>query len=178
MVTLNLVYVDELINARQVQHGGARGAPRLEGGVRIGASINRSVIVMLSAMLQSYVEDVFAECAKERFPALRNDPQAFDAYWKQMKNWGNPSDGNIKNLFVRIGVPDVFAGLSWQRTTTAEIRQKLNELNQVRNDIAHGAAHIRVNDQPYSLSLVKAQRLRNFAEVFGDRFEAHARATL
>jgi hypothetical protein len=54
MVELNLTYVDELISVRQVLHGGNRGAPKkVEDGSREGASINRSCIVMMSALLQA-----------------------------------------------------------------------------------------------------------------------------
>lgn len=178
MVNLNLSYVDELINARVAQHGGGRGAPPIAGGVRIGASINRSVIVMLSALLQTYVEDVFHQSAKQVFPALAASDAVYQKYWSQMNRWGNPSDGNIENLFIRIGVPDVFDGLSWQKTSKATIKTKLNKLNQIRNDIAHGAAQIRVNGAAYSLSLQKAREFRDFAEAFGARFEAHVAAKL
>lgn len=173
MATIRLHYVDELIAARQQQHGGNRGAPRLVNNVRIGASINRSVIVMLSAMLQSYVEDVFEVCAKQRFPAFAANPLVFDDYWKQMKNWGNPSAGNIKILFLKLGVADVLDGLRWQKTNAAKIKERLDDLNQLRNRIAHGQA-LQINGHEYSLSLVKAQSFRNFAEVFGQRFEPHA----
>ena len=173
MANLDLHYVDELIGVRQQQHGYGVGAPPVVNGHRIGVSLNRSCIVMLSALMQAYVEAVFQDAARRRFPDLNGNNADFDAYWRQVKSWGNPSDGNIRGLFIRIGVPDVFAGLSWQRQTTAGVRQKLNEVNQIRNDIAHGAAQLRLNNQPYSLSLAKVVSFRNFAEQFGSRFEAH-----
>ena len=173
MPNINLHYVDELISVRQAQHGGGRGAPPILYGQRVGASINRSCIVMLSALLQAYVEEVFKDAAQRRFPDLAADPAAFDRYWNQMKNWGNPNGGNIKVLFLKLGVPDVLTGLSWQRTTEAEIQSKLDKLNQIRNKIAHGAAHITVNNQPYSLSLAHVCAFRDFAHNFGQRFEHH-----
>lgn len=176
MAVLDLHYVKELIDVRQVQHGGAPGAPPIVDGHRIGASLNRSCIVMLSALLQSYVEEVFKDAAKRSFPALNGDAAAFEAYWRQMKGWGNPSELNIKNLFLQIGVPDVFSGLSWQRTPTAQVRIKLGTLNQIRNDIAHGSRQLKVNGQPYSLSLAKVIAFTNFAEQFGNRFEPHVQA--
>jgi len=90
-----------------------------------------------------------------------------------MKGWGNPSELNIKNLFLQIGVPDVFVGLSWQKTPTETVRTRLSHLNQIRNDIAHGSQQLRVNGQAYSLSLAKVEAFRNFAQRFGDRFEGH-----
>lgn len=170
---INQHFVDELINVRQIQHGGGRGAPPIQNGQRVGASINRSCIVMLSALLQAHVEEVFQGAVRRRFPDFVADPVAFDRYWKQMKNWGNPSDGNIKILFLKLGVPDILAGLSWQATTQPTVLSKLNKLNQIRNKIAHGAAHLTVDDQPYSLDLAKVTAFRNFAQNFGQRFEPH-----
>lgn len=178
MANLDLHYVNELIEVRQQQHGGGVGAPPIVDGHRIGAPLNRSCIVMLSALMQAYVEEVFQDAARRRFPALAGNANTLDfqAYWRQVKGWGNPSDQNIKGLFLKIGVPDVFVGLSWQRTTNADIRRKLDVLNQVRNDIAHGARQLRVNNQPYALDLAKVVAFRNFSEQFGARFEAHVRA--
>lgn len=174
MVELNLTYVDELISVRQVQHGGGQGAPRkVEDGSREGASINRSCVVMLSALLQAYTQEVFQLCAKQALPTLAPET-VWDPYWKQMKGWGNPSADNAKLLFLKIGVVDVFEGLSWQKTPTTSVRAKLNNLNHVRNSIAHGGAQLRVDGKNYSLTLAKVKTFRNFAEQFAARFEAHA----
>lgn len=178
MVGLNLTYVDELINVRQVLHGGNRGAPKkVEDGSREGASINRSCIVMMSALLQAYVQDVFKVCAKEALPTLNTDA-VWDAYWKQMKGWGNPSADNIKTLFLKIGVSDVFDGLGWRNCGNTVVRSRLNQLNHVRNSVAHGAAVLRINDANYALTLAKVKIFRNYAEQFADRFEQHARGKL
>lgn len=171
---LNLTYVDELISVRQVLHGGSRGAPKkVEDGSREGASINRSCIVMMSALLQSYIQEVFRLCAKKALPTLKND-DVWDAYWKQMKGWGNPSADNTKILFLKIGAVDIFDGLSWQKCENASIRNKLNQLNHIRNSIAHGNDELRVNNGKYSLTLNKVKAFRDFIEVFGERFEGHA----
>jgi hypothetical protein len=108
-VKLNLTAVDELIEVRKNLQGGRRGAPpRLIDGSRQGASLNRSCVVFLSALLQSYVQEVFKLAAQEALPNLRNE-QVWELYWKQMKRWGNPSADNIKSLFLRIGIVDVLA---------------------------------------------------------------------
>jgi hypothetical protein len=170
---IDLHYVNELITVRQQQHGGGQGAPPIQGGYRVGASINRSCVVMLSALLQSYVEEVFNDAARRAFPALAANQAAFDDYWKQMKSWGNPSDANIRRLFIKLGIPDVFAGLSWQRTPTASVTRMLDELNQIRNRIAHGSRHLTLNGNPYSLRLADVITYRNMTASFANRFEAH-----
>jgi RiboL-PSP-HEPN len=174
MVDLNLTYVDELISVRHVLHGGAQGAPKkVEDGSREGASLNRSIIVMLSALLQVYIQDVFRLCATQALPSLQHDA-VWNAYWREMKSWGNPSTENAKRLFLKIGVEDVFDGLSWQKCRNAIVRSRLDELNHVRNSIAHGAEPLRVSNADYALTLAKAKTFRNFCEQLAQRFEQHA----
>lgn len=178
MPKIDLHYVDELIAVRQQQHGGGRGAPQIQNGHRIGASLNRSCVVMLSALLQTHVEEIFREAALRTFPALRNNPISFDRYWNQMKNWGNPSDANITTLFLRLGVPDIFYGVSWQRAPTVTIKRSLGQLNQIRNRIAHGSRQLTLDGSPYSLSLADVSSFRNMVFSFCERFTDHVEATL
>ncbi len=172
-IILDLHYVDELIDVRREQHGGGRGAPIMVDGYREGESINRSCIVMLSALLQGFVEDVFIECSKQVLPRLATD-QAVEKYRKTFRRWGNPNPNNIRALFGRIGIVDVLDGIRWRNCANATVLSKLDAINQIRNSIAHGRLEITVNGQPSRLSLIVVSNYRNFAEAFGNRFEQHA----
>jgi hypothetical protein len=172
MATLDLHYVNELIAVRQEQHGGGQGAPEIINGHRVGASINRSIVVLLSALLQSFVEELFQEISVE---LLEIDAAGEAPYRKSFGRWGNPSDSNIIALFLRLGVTDILADLSWQRITNERIRSNLKQLNELRNQIAHGRRELRWRNQKYSLSLAEAVRLRNFVQTFADRFPRHVR---
>lgn len=111
---LSLTLVDELIAARRNLHGGARGAPRrLVDGNHEGRALNRACVVMLSSTMQAYVGDVFIECSEKAFGRVLTDAE-HKAYSKTWSRWGNPSDENIIGLFRRLGIHDVFDGLSWQ----------------------------------------------------------------
>lgn len=174
MATLDLHFVDELIAARQDQHGGGRGAPALvRPDVRQGAAINRSCMVMLSALLQGYIDDVFVECVPIAFPAIAAAPN-YESLLGELRKGGNPNSKNISALFRKLGVPDVMAGLNWQHTTPQDIAAKLDEINQIRNRIAHSSP-LSLNGQPYRLKLARVQTLRNFCAAFAARFEIHAR---
>ena len=72
----------------------------------------------------------------------------------------------------------MFDGLSWQNCTTSKVRSRLNELNHVRNSIAHGATTLRVNDRDYNLTLAQVRVFRSFAGVFATYFYDHALAKL
>lgn len=174
---LSLVLIDELIAARRTLHGGNAGAPRrLVDDNHEGAALNRACVVMLSSALQAFVGDVFLACSQKAFGRVLTAPEikTYSATWNR---WGNPSDANIITLFLRLGVTDVFDGLSWQGQSTKALKDNLDLINQIRNRIAHGQA-IQVNGSPYPLRLSGIVRWRNIAEQFGNRFEAHALAKI
>ena len=175
MATLDLHFVNELIEVRENQHGGYPGAPEIINGHRVGASINRSCIVMLSALLQSFVEEAFQEASVE-FLDIAEVGRV--PYRKSFSRWGNPSDANIKSLFLRLGIADVLDELGWQRITNDRIRTNLQNLNHLRNQIAHGTRDLTLNGQRYSLSLAEVKRFRNFVWTFADRFPIHVRWVL
>lgn len=173
MTSIEFAMIDELINARRNLHGGGQGAPvKLSDNDRQGAALNRSIVLMLSATLQGYVETVFLKRAKSKF-RLRGDD--YTAFCKLHKRWGNPSVENINKQFGQIGIIDPLAGLSWQRCSNQTVRAKLTLLNALRNQLAHGAKKIKIDEQPYSLTLQKAINLRNFVEAFSERFERHVK---
>jgi hypothetical protein len=172
MATLDLHYVNELIEVRQEQHGGYQGAPYKIDGHRVGASLNRSCIVMLSALLQSFVEEVFFEACVEFLGVEEHAQKAFRASFNR---WGNPSDENIRKLFNRMGVGDVLADLTWRGCRRGRVQENLRQINELRNQIAHGARNLTWRKRPYSLSLAEVGRLTRFAGCFGEYFPAHAR---
>jgi hypothetical protein len=172
-MALSLTALDEVINARISLHGGGRGAPaKLGDGSREGLALNKACVVLLSAALQSYVEDVFLICSFKAFGRTLIDDELknYQATWSR---WGNPNPGNITTLFRRLGVDDILAGLSWQKQSTAQVKNTLDAINQVRNCIAHGS-DIKVNKKDFPLHLAHIRRWRNSCEQFGARFDDHA----
>ncbi len=175
-MAIDLHYVDEVIRVKRQLHGGNPGAPPLIAHqIRAGASLNRSCIVLLSALLQTFVEEVFEAEVKHMFPRLNNN-RDWKLYWNQVHRWGNPSDDHIQNLFLKLGIPDVLDRLSWQGITTPRIKENLKLLNEIGNDIAHGDAQITFNGQPFSLRLADVVRLRKFTSNFGVRFGPHVQS--
>ncbi|WP_321499297.1 hypothetical protein [Breoghania sp.] len=172
-MALSLALVEELISARRNLHGGDRGAPRrLEDGNHEGRALNRACVVMLTSAMQAYVGEVFVACSEKAFGRVLtpDERKNYDSTWSR---WGNPSDKNIINLFRRLGINDVFDGLSWQGQSTPTLKKNLDKMNQVRNCIAHGSV-IAIDGAAFSLTLSWINRWKKVSESFGSRFEGHA----
>ena len=76
---------------------------------------------MLSALLQGYVEETFLYASRRLFSTLRGD-DVIKRYRDTYFRWGNPSHENIRALFRRLGIDDVFAGLSWQNASGTRLQ--------------------------------------------------------
>lgn len=175
MVELNIIYVERLINIRRNIQGGRRGHPGIEDGIHIGDELNRACIVMLSAALQSYIEEVFESCMKDKFSITEENIERLKKSWNR---WGNPSSSNITRLFMRLGEVDIFEGLSWQGMSTNKLKENIDKLNSLRNQIAHGRGDLNLNGEPYSLRAQGVESLKNVMLNFSERFEAHVRGTI
>lgn len=170
---MNLTALDEVIEARHTLHGGGKGAPiKLSDGSREGAALNKACVVLLSAELQSYVENAFISCSNKAFRKILTGQELVN-YRATWSRWGNPNPANITALFRRIGMNDVLDELRWQGQSNLRLRTALDNINQVRNCIAHGS-EIRVKNKPFSLQLIKISGWRNVMFQFGERFETHA----
>lgn len=162
--------VDELLRAHRLVTGGGVGAPPIVNGNRVGASLLRASTALISAALQTEVEESFKVAVPRAF-AHFNPAQQAD-YWESCKKWGNPNPANIKSLFFRIGLADPLGGLSWQKCNNATVISTLDAINQVRNRIAHGQP-LTVDGQPFRLTRPVVARWRAYAEVFSARFRPH-----
>ena len=132
---------------------------------------------MLSALLQGHIEEVFVTCSQGLLDKL-GTPAAVDEYRESFRRWGNPSASNIDQLFLRLGLVKALNGLSWQKCSNQALRAKLQEINELRNKIAHGDRHLTLGGQPFSLRLERVGRYRDFVQKFGDVFEPHVRQKL
>ncbi len=160
--------VDELLRAHRLVTGGNPGAPPITNGARVGASLLRAATTMISAALQTEVEDVFKEALPLTFDHFNAAER--ERYWKDCKkNWGNPNPENIRSLFFRLGFSDALDDLRWQKCSNAKVTSTLDAINQVRNRIAHGQP-LTVDGQSFRLTRPIVSGWRAFAGVFMVRF--------
>ena len=161
--------VDELLRAHSLVTGGGPGAPPITNGARVGASLLRAATTMISAALQTEIEDVFKKALPLTFDHFDGDER--ERYWQDCKkSWGNPNPANVRTLFFRLGFSDALDGLSWQKCNNASVVSTLDAINQVRNRIAHGQP-LTVNGIPFRLTRPVVSRWRAFGGVFIARFQ-------
>jgi hypothetical protein len=163
--------IDEVLKAHQAIRNPGPGAPPITNGERVGVALLRGATMLISAMLQVAVETTFKKAIPLTFDHFTADE--IERFWEDCrKSAGNPNPENIKRLFFRIGFSDALDSLSWRNSNNATVRRKLDEINQVRNRIAHGQP-ITVNGQAFRVTRPVVTSWRNFAEQFCGRFDDH-----
>ena len=125
------------------------------------AALNRSAMVLLSAHLQGYIEDVYDEATHLLLDGkIRN----VNMLIRQAKRtFSNPHANRINSLYASIGIPDIMDGLSWQGAANKAIKRRLSEYIKIRNDIAHGSQE--------SITKQKVTSFKQFVEVFARNFD-------
>ena len=124
------------------------GLDRLAAAIReLGASprpgrppnleaLNRAAIVLLSAHLEGYIEDVYSEAATV---LLEGKVKNLEVLVKNAQDsFQNPRPRAIEQLFGTIGLPGILDGISWRRANNDSVRRRLGEFLTLRNDVAHG----------------------------------------
>jgi hypothetical protein len=140
------------------QQQGARD-PKFVGE---GNAINEAGAVLLSAEIQAYLEQLFIECSEKLFGRKLSQAD-LKSYRETWSRWGNPSPQNVRRLFRRLGIIDVFLELGGNQVIPEGYINFLEELNQVRNDIAHGEEP-KINGQKVELSLPMLEGWLRLAE--------------
>ncbi len=103
-------------------------------------ALNRAGIVLLTAHLEGYVEDLFEEASKvivsTVFDQNHYDVDMFVS--RAIARFGNPWPDQIDVLFALLGSKKVTDGIGWGGLPKKAIRDRLGDLIKLRNEIAHG----------------------------------------
>jgi hypothetical protein len=131
--------VDEILMARDAICPAGAGRPAR----RIGAAVMAGGAVLLSALFEGFVEELFELSVDKLFA---NQPAADRANLKEhtsRKN-NNANVHQVNNLFFYLGIPWAMShqSLHWQKFTNASVRERLGKLSKARNEIAHGKRHV------------------------------------
>ena len=131
-------------------------------------ALNRAAIVLLSAHLQGYIEDLHAEAANRLFSTTVLDVNALIV--EAQSKFSNPHAFHIEQLFTSLGLPKILEKLRWHRANNRRIRTRLSRYIEMRNRIAHGS------QEP--ISKEKVLGFKHFVELFADRFDETVRTAI
>jgi len=124
-------------------------------------ALNRAAMVLLSAHLQGYVEDLFSEATGAM---LGNKVKDVEALIEQaLSGFSNPHAYRIDRLFASIGLPKVTDGLSWQKASNQTVKRRLTDYIRIRNSIAHGSQE--------GITKLKVAEFKRFVEIFARNFD-------
>jgi hypothetical protein len=123
--------------------------------------INRAAILMLSSHFEGYLEDVMAEALKSINSALQAPTLT--------KGFHNPWPDRIDELFEFLGMEKPSRNISWQKAGNQAVRNNLEKLVRMRNQLAHGTTGVTVYKDDIT-------RFRGYIEGFSERFDKAVRA--
>lgn len=115
---------------RAIVSAPGRGRPPALG------ALNRAAIVLLCAHLQGYFEDAYDEAAQFLLGSKVKDLEVLKKSGKL--GFGNPHWEKVDALFASLGLPDMTAAIEWRNFKNSQVKERLREYIQLRNQIAHG----------------------------------------
>jgi hypothetical protein len=132
-------------------------------------AIHRAAIVLMSAHLEGFIEDLYEESAEVLLSGKTRDPavlveDARDAF-------RNPSTQPIEKLFRTLGLPDILAGISWRASNNESVRRRLNAFVRLRNNIAHGK-ETEADEDRVIVHKSTVNYYKNFTKLFAENLEA------
>lgn len=119
-------------------------------------ALNRASILLLSAHLEGYLEDLMAEAILAVNGHLVAD--------RVISTFSNPSIGNIDRLFAFLGLEKPSGKVKWSNAGNEAVKRNINLLVGARNQIAHGATDVRVTK-------VQVMRYRGYVVGFAKAFD-------
>ncbi len=131
-------------------------------------AIYSSIIVLLCARLEAYIEDVF----KFTLAGLRH--QQIELITEReseaaIGKFGNPNTKRINELFSTIGLANVVSHINMGNLNNNRLYSSINTLVSLRNKIAHGEESSTYTK--YSINLSTCQFYYNLVKRFMHSFE-------
>jgi len=144
------------------------------------AALSRALVVASVSAWESYIEELVREAIvllRPPVPPLGSWPALNATVRGMLGRFNTPNTDQVRQLFSdAIGLVDVQLAWAWPGFTTAQSRERLQEVMEYRHQIAHG-----VNPRP-TIDLQFARNLSPFflrlARATDDRVRRHLSADL
>lgn len=130
--------VDEILAARDAICPAGAGRP----AQRKGAAVIAGGAVLLSALFEGFIEDLYELTIDALHPAVADGIRADLKNHTSRKN-NNANVHQVNTLFFYLGVPWVMAHpkVHWRKFNNSKVQGRLGELSKARNELAHGKIH-------------------------------------
>ena len=138
--------IEDLDKLVTLKTKGAKGPAK---GISVA---RRSAVLLLNAHFEAYLEDVMQEALTSINPKLNANHLA--------REFTTPRPDNIDKFFSILGIEKISKQISWKKASNEAVRNALNELQNRRNEIAHGTT---VDGQAKKAEVT---RFRGYAEGF------------
>lgn len=131
-------------------------------------AINKAAYVLCVAHFQGFIDDLFREVAQKIISKKIQDKDELEKIVNSLaENKSNPRVDIINKLFSTIGFYNIVDEIFWQKTSSDTVKNKIREMIETRNKIAHGKSVI-INNQEVRIDRNKVEKLRDFIKFFSE----------
>lgn len=146
--------INELDDLEALVNLKTKGSKGPTNGIAVA---RRSAVLLLNAHFEAYLEDVMQEALTAINPQLTSSQLA--------RNFTTPRPQNVDKFFTLLGIEGISKQISWEKASNKAVRGALNELQDLRNEVAHGTT------AKGQVKKSQVTRFKNFAVGFCERVD-------
>ena len=130
-------------------------------------AINKAAYILCVAHFQGFIDELFKEIAKKVISKKVNsgDEEVEKIIKSLSETKYNPRVDVINKLFATIGFYNIVDEINWQKMSNNTVKDKIKNMIEIRNKIAHGSAVI-INNKPKRIDKSEVKQLKEFINLF------------
>ncbi len=130
-------------------------------------AINKAAYILCVAHFQGFIDELFKEVAKKVISKkVSSGDEEIEKIIKSLSETKyNPRVDVINKLFATIGFYNIVDEINWQRMSNNTVKDKIKNMIEIRNKIAHGNAVI-INHEPKRIDKKEVKQLKEFINLF------------
>lgn len=130
-------------------------------------AINKAAYILCVAHFQGFIDELFKEVAKKVISKkVSSGDEEIEKIIKSLSETKyNPRVDVINKLFATIGFYNIVDEINWQKMSNNTVKDKIKNMIEIRNKIAHGNAVI-INHEPKRIDKKEVKQLKEFINLF------------
>ena len=130
-------------------------------------AINKAGYILCVSHFQGFIDELFKEIAKKIISQKVNsgDEEVEKIIKSLSETKYNPRVDVINKLFATIGFYNIVDEINWQNMSNNTVKDKIKNMIEIRNKIAHGSAVI-INNKPKRIDKSEVKKLKDFVNLF------------